>query len=375
MGKTKLLFFVAEDWYFLSHRLGIARAARDQGYGVCVVTRVGRHRKAIEEEGFKLYDLCLKRSSRNLFSEMATILQLVRIYRREKPHLVHHVAVKPVLYGSYAARLSGVPVVINALAGMGYLYASPCLDAKLLRFILEPAFRMALKRPENRVILQNPDDVRLLVERGLVRQAQVALIRGSGVDTNLFSPRPETDGPPIVILAARMLSDKGVTEFVEAARALRKQGVSARFALVGDADPDNPASIPAATLRGWEKNGDVEWWGFRSAMPKVFHEVHIAILPSYREGLPKVLLEAASCGRPIVATDTPGCREIVRHGVNGFLVPVRDPLAIAGALRQLINDKDLRQKMGKEGRKLVLNEFTEERIVGQTIGLYKAALR
>lgn len=374
-GKTKLLYLVTEDWYFWSHRLPLARAARDRGYDVVIATRVGECRERIESEGFRLLDIRLRRRSRNPVQEILAIAEIAAIYRRERPDLVHHVAVKPVLYGSLAARWTGVPRVINALAGMGYLFTSSHRRARLLQSMLEPAFRAALAVPGNRVILQNPDDARLLVERELIRREQVALIRGSGVDTRHFSPRPEQEGSPLVVLASRMLWDKGVKEFVEAARILRKEGAAARFALVGDGDPDNPASIPTSTLKDWERRGDVEWWGFRGDMPDVFQQAHIVILPSYREGLPKVLLEAAACGRPIVATDTPGCREIVRDGVNGFLVPVRDPLSLARAVKRLIDSKELRQQMGGEGRRIVLDEFSQERVVWQTMALYGEAVQ
>jgi glycosyltransferase involved in cell wall biosynthesis len=374
-GKAKLLYLVTEDWYFWSHRLPLARAARDKGYDVVIATRVDECRERIESEGFRLIDIRLRRRSRNPVQEILAIAELVGIYRRERPDLVHHVAVKPVLYGSLAARWTGVPRVLNALAGMGYLFTSSHRRARLLQSMLEPAFKAALAMPGSRVILQNPDDARLLVERELIRREQVALIRGSGVDTRHFSPRPEQEGSPLVVLASRMLWDKGVKEFVEAARILREEGTAARFALVGDGDPDNPASIPASTMKDWDRRGDVEWWGFRGDMPYVFQQAHIVILPSYREGLPKVLLEAAACGRPIVATDTPGCREIVRDGVNGFLVPVRDSLSLARSVKRLIDSKELRQQMGGEGRRMVLDDFSQESVVRQTMDLYGEAVQ
>jgi glycosyltransferase involved in cell wall biosynthesis len=220
-------------------------------------------------------------------------------------------------------------------------------------------------------IVQNPDD-RALLMRSHLPESRIRLIRGAGVDTAVFAPAPEPAGPVCVVLAARMLWDKGVGEFVEAARLIRQAGVQARFALVGDPDPDNPASVPEATLRGWHGQDGVEWWGRRDDMPAVFQAAHIACLPSYyREGLPKVLLEAAACGRPLVATDAPGCREIVHNGDNGVLVPLRDAQALAQAIGTLIGDKTLRQAMGKRAREIVLKDFSSEQVVRETLGVYR----
>lgn len=369
MRQPRLVFFVTEDWYFCSHRLPLARAARAAGFDVAVVTRVQRHAAQIRDAGIELIPIDLARRSKNPFTESRTLSQLTGIYRRIKPDIVHHVALKPVLYGTIAARLASVPTVINALAGLGYLFSSVDFAARLSRPLLEIGFRMLLK--PNWVIVQNPDDRQLLVERGLINAARTTLIRGSGVDLEAFAPAPEANGIPLIVLPARLLSDKGVGEFVAAARLLRQQGVAARFALVGAPDPANPATVPQATLDAWRAEGVVELWGWRDDMAQVFRDCHVACLPSYREGLPKVLIEAAACGRPLVTCDVPGCREVVRHGINGLLVPPRDPAALAAALKQLVENSLQRAAFGRRAHDIAAAEFSLSAVIGQTLALYR----
>jgi len=369
--KHKLLFFITEDWYFWSHRLPIARAARDAGFEVLIATRVHQHKERIEKEGFRLIPINLIRRNKNIFREIFSILEIIKIYRREKPDIVHHVALKPVLYGSWAARIAGIPGVVNALAGLGFIFVAQGWKVSILRRFVAFAYRSAFSASNLIAIFQNPEDLKLFVDAGVVKSKKAVLIRGSGVDTSRFIHLPEAGGIPTIALASRMLWDKGVGELVDAARQLRKDGVNCRAVLVGIPDPQNPASIPEDTLRRWHAEGMVEWWGHREDMPEVFAKSNIVVLPSYREGLPKVLLEAASCGRAIVATDVPGCREIVRHNENGLLVPPHDPKALADALKVLVEDAELRAKMGARGREIVEAEFSEEIVVKQTMEVYK----
>ncbi|MGH7340232.1 MAG: glycosyltransferase family 4 protein, partial [Candidatus Rokuibacteriota bacterium] len=228
--------------------------------------------------------------------------------------------------------------------------------------------------PNSRLIVQNPDDLGFLVSERVVSAERAVLIRGSGVDTSRYVPVPEPAGVPLVVLPARMLRDKGVFEFVAAAERLKKEGVAARFALVGDPDPDSPASISAGTLKRWSERGAVEWWGWRDDMVPVFQQCHVVCLPSYREGLPKALIDAAACGRAIVTCDVPGCREVVREGENGLLVPPRDSGALAAALRRLLEDATLRRAMGERGRARAVAEFSVERVIEQTLALYRDLL-
>lgn len=371
----KLLFFVTEDWYFCSHRLPIARAARDAGFEVVVATHVGTYGDTITREGFRLIPLQMRRRSKNPLRELAAVLEIVNIYRRERPDLVHHVALKPVLYGALAARITGAPAVVNALAGLGYVFSSNESRARVLKLLVRAAFRVLLNRRNSVVLLQNPDDQRMLIESKTILPARTALIRGSGVDTRRFRPSELVDGPIMVTLVARMLRDKGILEFVEASKLLRQQGIQFRAVLVGIPDPDNPTSIPASQLEAWQAEGLVEWWGQNDDIPRVWAQSHISVLPSsYGEGVPMSLIEAAACGRPIITTDMPGCREIVQHEENGLLVPVRDSRALADAICRLIENPDLRRQMGLEGRKLVEREFAESIVVTQTLNLYQSIL-
>ncbi len=366
---------MTEDWYFCSHRLVLAREAKRKGFNVVVATRVTNHGKEIEKEGFKLIPIRMTRRGKNPLKELLSLLELARIYKSEQPDIVHLVALKPVVYGGITARLVGVPRVVASIAGLGYVFTSLRFKARLLRPVLSMLLRVLLNRPEVLAILQNPDDRNLLIGAKVVDREGTVLIRGSGVDVKAFAPTPEYPGLPVVLLASRMLWDKGVKEFVTAAEILRKRGVMARFILVGAPDHGNPASVPDEQLREWNEAGMVECWGMRSDMIDVLAQSHVVCLPSaYGEGVPKVLLEAAACGRPIVTTDTPGCREAVRHGENGFLVPVRSTVELADALQCLIENPELRQRMGIRGREIAVNEFALENVIAETIALYEDLL-
>ena len=373
--KPRILFFITEDWYFWSHRLPIARAARDAGFEVIVATRVDQHKKRIENEGFRLIPIGLERRSKNVIKEIFGILEIIKIYRKEQPDIVHHVAMKPVLYGSWAARLAGIPAVVNALAGLGFIFVAQGWKVSVLRRLIVFAYRSAFSARNTIGIFQNPEDLKLFIDAGVVKSEKTVLIRGSGVDTSRFIYLPEPESMPTIVLASRMLWDKGVGEFVEAARILKKDEIKCRMVLVGNPDPENPASISKETLRGWHSEGIVEWWGHKDDMPEVLSGAHIVALPTtYGEGVPKVLIEAASCGRPIVATDVPGCREIVRHNINGLLVPPHDSKALAEAIKKLIKNPELRTIMGVRGPQIVEAEFSEEIVVRQTMAVYERLL-
>ena len=371
-GRPKLLYLVTEDWYFCSHRLAIARAAQQEGYQVAVATRVDKDGDRIRSEGIHLIPISMRRRGMAPWRELKTLLELSMIYRRERPDVVHHVAMKPVIYGAVVARLTGVPTVINALAGLGFVFVSAGLRARLLRPLIKMALRVALRGPSISNLVQNPDDIAVL-KRLRVSQERITMIKGSGVDVSHFTPQPEPEGRIVISMVSRMLWDKGVGEVVESARILRACAVPVQVRLIGAPDPENPASIPEQRLREWHRDGVVEWQGYRDDVRSVWAESHIAVLPSYREGLPKSLLEAAACGRPIVTSDVPGCREIVRDGENGLLVPVNDPEALARALGRLIDDATLRHGMGERGRRLVEKEFAEPIVTRQTLDLYRDA--
>ncbi len=370
----RLLFFVTEDWYFCSHRLPIAIAAKQAGFDVWVLTREMAHGDVIRGAGLTLFPITLTRGGIHPLRELALLLRVVLAYRQIRPDIVHHVAMKPVIYGSIVARVIRGARVVNALGGMGYMFTSRDLTARLLRPIAEFWLGLALRRKGSVTLLQNPDDLTLLCGLGIVKRDSVSLIPGSGVDTRRFHPVPPPAGAITVVLAARMLRDKGVLEFVEAARQLGGLSPTLRFVLAGDNDPSNPASISSQQLRAWVAEGVVEWWGWRDDMAAVYQSAHIACLPSYREGLPKSLQEAASCGLPIVTTDVPGCREVVRAEQNGILIPHRDATALAKALARLIADAPLRAKMGEKSREIAEREFSIQNVVAHTLETYRSLL-
>jgi glycosyltransferase involved in cell wall biosynthesis len=366
----KILFVVTEDWYFVSHRLPLAVAARAAGYEVRVATREGRQADVIRNAGIRLIPFNLSRRGGNPLRE---VISLWRLYRREQPDLVHHVALKPVMFGAVAAWLAGVSAQVNAVAGLGWLFTTSSGLVRLVRPVLRRTLARLLDRPHCLTIVQNPEDWALL-ERSGIAAGRLRLIRGAGVDLQTFRPAAPPPEPVCIVLVARMLWDKGVGEFIEAARRLTAAGVNARFVLVGDPDSANPASVPEETLLDWSGQPGVEWWGRRDDMPAVLQAAHIACLPSYREGLPKTLLEAAACGLPIVTTDAPGCREVVEDGVNGLLVPVRDVVGLEAALRRLIFDPELRRRMGEQSRGRAEAEFGLQRVIEQTLAVYGEVL-
>jgi glycosyltransferase involved in cell wall biosynthesis len=368
--RPKLLYLVTEDWYFVSHRLPLAIAARAAGFDVSVATRVAKHGALIRDAGLNLIPLDFSRSGMNPLAEARSLVELRALYRRERPAIAHHVALKPVIYGSLAARQAGVPGTINALMGLGWTFSSDSAKARLVRPLIRIALRFALDGPGKRLIVQNKDDAALLVAQRLVPADAIRLVRGSGVDPAAYATTAPPPGAPLVVLPARMLSEKGVMEFMQAAAMLKEEGIHARFALVGEPDPANPSTVAPETISRFVSAGQVEYWGWREDMSRVYSEASLICLPSYREGLPKALLEAAACARAIVATDAPGCREIVRPGENGWLVPARDAPALAAALREAIARPDLCARYGAAGRRLVEREFSLTSVIEQTLAVY-----
>ena len=315
----------------------------------------------------------MKRGRVSPLADLGTLAALVRICRAERPDIVHAVAMKPVLYGAAAARLAGVPAVVGALTGLGYVFSSGDIKARMLRPLMRRALRWALGGRRSTCIVQNPDDAAFVAGLGIERRG-IVVIPGSGVDTARFAPSPEPEGPLRATMVSRLLWDKGVGEFVEAARVARAKRPNLRFTLIGAPDEGNPAAVPLAQLEAWRDEGVVDWQGQRDDIPAVWRESHIAVLPSYREGLPKALLEAASCGRPLVAADAPGSCEIARDGESGLLVPPRDPAALAAAILRLAEDPALRARLGAGGRALAEREFSEERIAAETLALWRRLL-
>ena len=371
---TDILMVVNDAGFFLSHRLAVASEAQQRGYRVHLATPPGDSVQRVVDLGFTHHPIPLVRGRAGPLGELRTVLALLRLYRRLRPRLVHHVTIKPILYGTLAARLAGVPAVVNAVSGLGFVFLERGRLASLRRRSVLASYRWLFSRPGTWIIVQNKDDYRYLLERRCIRERQSVLIRGSGVDLDDFACHAESNGPPTVILPARMLWDKGVGEFVEAARLLRQRGVEARFVLVGGVDEENPNAIDFGQLMQWAIARDIEWWGGRRRMARIYQGAHLVCLPSYREGLSKALLEAASCGRPVVTTDVPGCREAVIEDFNGHLVPPRDAPALAEALQDLILDPAKRARYGENARRLAEQQFSIEQVVARHMTLYEKVL-
>ncbi len=367
----RLLFVVNNPAFFVSHRLPIGLAARDRGWDVHVATPRGDGEDVIRSHGLAFHPIPLSRRGAIPTREIRSLFRLYRLFARLRPDVVHLVTIKPLLYGSLAAQLARIPRVVGAVSGLGTVYIAQGPLASARRALVELGYRLALAHKDKRVIFQNPDDRAQFVGRGLLRPDDAVLIRGSGVDTDVFRPSPEPPGPPTVVLPSRMLWDKGVGEFVEAARLLHARNIAARFVLAGGTDPGNATCIDERQLCDWVHQGAVEWWGHRKDMPAVFAAAHVVCLPSYREGLPKALIEAAACGKPLVATDVPGCREVVSHGANGLLVPPRNAAALADALEKLIVDPELRRSMCQASRDMAVRHFSLREVVERTLELYE----
>ncbi|MFZ2854885.1 MAG: glycosyltransferase family 4 protein [Rhodocyclaceae bacterium] len=375
MNKT-LLFVVNVDWFFLSHRLPIALAAIEQGYRVHIATGLTGRRAELEHYGMTVHPLRLDRSSIGVGNALSALRQLFDVYQRVRPDLVHLVTIKPVLLGGLMARLCGVPAVVAAVSGLGFVFVASGFKAALRRWLVGGLYRLALGHRNLKVIFQNPDDRASLAGIADLADSRVAFIRGSGVDLVRFSVRPQPQGVPLVVLAARLLGDKGVREFAQAARLLRQPGNSprcgvVRFVLVGGPDPANPSSLSEAELAAWVQEGVLERWGQRADMPQVFAAAQLVVLPSYREGFPKVLIEAAACGRAVVTTDVPGCRDAIEADVTGLLVPAYDARALADAIKRLLDDPQRCQAMGQAGRALAERVFDVRQVVAAHLHIYQ----
>ncbi len=373
---AKLLYLISEDWFFCSHFMERAKAAQAQGFEIVVLTREQLHGQRIRAAGFRLLPLDMDRSSVSLVKEWVALRQIAAAYRQQRPDLVHQIAMKPILYGSLVARFYGPRALLSAPVGMGFLFTSTSAKARLLQPLVRVLLKWLLNPRGSKVVFENDEDLQDCVRARMVRAADAVLIPGAGIDTATFHPwppqQPRPAGPPIVVMAARLLRDKGVAEFIAAARLLRERGVPARCWLVGAPDPGNPSSFDAAQLEVWRAQGEVEMLGHRDDMAALLRMCDIACLPSYREGLPKFLLEAMATGLPVVATDVVGCRQAVRHEVSGLLVPVCDAVALADALQRLLDDTPARVRMGAAGRERALLEFSGARIEDATLAQYQA---
>ena len=374
-ASERCLLIVAHDLgSFISHRLPIATAARNAGYAVHIA--YGAVGKAIESElvsqGFELHHVSIQRGGTNPIADLWSIFLLWRLFRRVRPDLVHLITIKPILYGGIAARLARVPAVVSAIAGLGFLFIEQKgIKATFLRYVIKPLFHLALKHPYQFLIFQNKDDRDRVLATTRVNLSQTKLIRGSGVDLNACLLKPEPEEVTVVAMASRLLRDKGVLEFIAAAYLLRRRGIMAEFWLIGDIDLANPASITPKEVAAWKAEGVVKCLGYRRDVVSLYTKSQIVVLPSYREGLPKSLIEAAACGRAVVTTDVPGCRDAIEPGVSGLLVPARDHVALADAIQLLIKDPVKRKEMGAAGRVLAESEFGIEKVIAAHLKIYR----
>lgn len=371
----RLLFVVNADWFFISHRLELARACLRRGYEVGLCAGESDCRQRIVAEGIRFFPLKIDRGGTHPLRDALTFASLFRAYRAFRPDLVHHVTIKPVLYGSLVARALGIKGVVNAVSGLGYAFIRRPTDRlpnAALRAALKRAYRVALAGEGTRVIFQNEDDRSTFVNLGLVAESRARLIRGSGVDLRLFTPTSLPKDDFVALVPSRLLWDKGLGEFVEAARRLKAQFPRARFVLLGRLDPDNPAAIAPSQIEAWVREGVVEWWPAQPhrEMPEAYRQAHVVVLPSYREGLPLALAEAAAAGRPVITTDVPGCRDTVVHDETGWLVPVRDSEGLTAALTEALVDRDKLTEMGRRGRALAVARFSVEDVIAKTHATY-----
>lgn len=372
----RILLFANTDWYLWNFRRSLALAAQDAGCDVLLVSPPGDYGQRFTALGLHWLPLAMDRRSLNPLRELGVLWRLWRLLRRERPVLVHGFTIKCAVYGAIAARMARVPARVNAVAGLGYVFSSGDMKARVLRPLVRWLMRFALGGGHARLVLQNTDDTTLFKKAGVTDAVHLRLIRGSGVDCARFSPCTENRkaGPLRVLLAARLLWDKGVAEYVEAARALHAQGVGVEILLAGMPDPGNPAAVPESMLQAWADEGVLKWMGHVEDMAQLFRSVDIVVLPSYREGLPKSLIEAGACGLPLVTTDVAGCREVVTDGVDGLLVPPRDSGALASAIARLVMDAKLRERLGGAARAKVLAEFGERIVIKKTLDVYHELL-
>lgn len=371
----KILYAAVEDWAFLRHRLPMAEAARDMGLDVGVITPVSAHRAEIEGHGFRVLPVTMHRASLTPLADLRLLWRYLQIFRHEKPNLVHLVGAKPILYGGLAARLAGVPKVLAAFTGLGIVFTDGTRKRSWLSRLMTAGFRLALQGKGRHVLVQNDDDQAFVATTLETAPDRLHAIPGSGVDTALFTPGPEPEsGPVIATLVGRLLWSKGIGELAEAAKILKARDVDLCLRLVGEPDTANPDAVPLETLEAWRRDGLLRWDGPEDDIPAVWRASHIGVLPSYREGLPKSLLEAGACGRPLIATDVPGCRALVADGHNGRLVPPQDPEKLADALADLAASADRRRELGAQARADILERFSSDAIKAQISQVYETLL-
>ncbi len=368
----RLLIVVNVDWFFISHRLPVGLGALKAGHEVHIATTLTRGEIDLEKYGFIVHPIDLDRSSASFFGILKLLFNLLHLFWTIKPEVLHLVTIKPVLIGGLAARFAPVGGIVFAISGLGHVFVADGLWGKLRRSLVGAWYKFVLSKEKMCVIFQNPDDKKIFKTITHLKDEKTLLIPGSGVNLSEYTYTPLPSGEKIVLMAARLLKTKGTREFVSAAKKLHESGVKARFWLVGDPDPENPASIAPKELENWYFRKEVEFFGHRSDMPLLMSKAHIVVLPSYREGLPKVLIEAAACGRAVVTTDVPGCRDAIINGVTGLLVPPKDAVALAKAIQKLLDDPETCRSMGNAGRRRAEAIFNVDSVVDAHLKVYQS---
>lgn len=374
MNKVKIMFLVNVDWFFVSHRLPIAAAAARQGFEIHVATSVTDKAHIIKDSGFILHNIPISRGSAGVFTTFKTFLAIIKIFYKVKPNITHLVTIKPILLGGIAARLTNISGVIAAISGLGYIFIDQGFIASLRRFFIRLLYKVSLGHKNLKVICQNLNDLDEIQQATGLSNDSFSLIDGSGVALNKFVYLPDNNKIPKIMMASRLLKDKGVMEFAGAAQILKEKNTNAEFILVGDTDPDNPSSISISQIHDWEEKGILNYWGHIEDMEDVLSQASIVVLPSYREGFPKVLIEAAACGRAVVTTDVAGCRDAIYNGITGVLVSSRDTNGLADAIFDLIGCPETYIKMGIEGRKMAEERFDENIVIDRHLSLYDQVL-
>lgn len=373
----KILYYANTAWYLFNFRLALLRALRDLGHEVVLITPPGDYGAALEREGFRWRPIPLQRRSLNPLTEFRHLARLCLVLRQERPDLVHNFTIKCVVYGSIAARMAGGAAVVNALVGLGHLFSQAGRGSRLLAAMVRRLVRISCASAKSRVIVQNSGDFDAVIEKGMARQERLSLIRGSGVDTDRFSPaaRGARDEPAMVLFASRLLRAKGIAEFVEAAKALREKGAACRFVAAGAPDPGNPGAVSERDLGEWKSSGAVDFVGHRDDVLDLLHQASMVVLvSSYGEGVPRILVEAAACGLPLIVSDQAGCREIVADKVNGLVLPAGDGKALASAVEYLLENPEERRLMGEKGREKAVAEFDVKLVIDQTLRVYRELL-
>lgn len=372
MARLKTIFFANTSWYLYNFRLELAKYLRDREIEVIMLSPPGHYGELLRKEGFRWIPVPMNRRSMNLFRELKLLLILRGVIKKEAPDVIHNFTLKCVVYGSLASSFTKVRAKIQAITGLGHVYTGNKPKTRILRLFLNSALWVLLARQRTYVVVQNPDDFDVLVKNGLGANHNLFIIKGSGVDTNHYmSGNRIDDGRVRILLACRLLVEKGVREYVEASKILTKEFPELQFLLAGNMDSGNPTSICQEELVKWVNSKSIVYLGHIREMKGLLETIDIAVLPSYREGLPRSLIEAASMRKPVIATDVPGCREVVKHKVNGLLVPLKDVNALSSAIRYLYRNPQLRQEYGERGRELVIRKFSQDRVFRQTYELYR----